>query len=115
MSTYISDWVNANSVLFCFCFDATTPQQQLGFIASTVGPESGLPLISDLVNFVLSDLLVPVMNKALASGFTLPAFGGLSFTQATLGLEQGYALVGIDFTLAATELLEAAAQVEFNA
>ena len=32
---------------------------------STVGPESGLPLISDLVDFVLADVLEPIVNKVV--------------------------------------------------
>lgn len=67
---------------------------------STVGPESGLPLISDLVDFVLADVLEPIVNKVLGPGIPLPHPAGVTFTKSTLQLENTYILIGIDFTLA---------------
>ena len=57
-----------------------------------------MPLLNDLVNFVLTDLALPAINKIIETGIALPAFPGLAFGEAKLGLEPGYALLGLDFT-----------------
>ena len=66
---------------------------------SSVGPESGLSLLQDLVQFALSDVIVPQINNALAAGVPLPAIPGVTFTTADLQLQSGFVLVGLDFTL----------------
>jgi len=67
---------------------------------STVGPESGLTLISSLVDFVLADVLEPIVNKVLGAGIPFPHPAGVTFTKSTLQLDSTYLLIGIDFTLA---------------
>ena len=64
---------------------------------STVGPESGLQLLSGLVDFVVDDVAVPLLNKVLAAGIDLPAIPGVLFTGTELTLEPGYLKLGLDF------------------
>lgn len=68
---------------------------------SNVGPESGLSLLDDLVQFVLTDIVVPSINKALQVGVPCPSIPGVSFTTAELSIQDGFTLVGLDFTLVA--------------
>ena len=78
--------------------DLTYLGAQLTTGNSTVGPVTGLGLLNDLVSFALTDVVLPAINKALVPGIPLPSFPGLAFTKAALETQQGFALIGLDFT-----------------
>jgi len=64
---------------------------------STVGPESGLPLIQDVVDALFSGIVVPSINKFLVPGIPLPSIPGLTFTDSLVSVEQNYVLIGLNF------------------
>lgn len=55
-------------------------------------------MLNALVNFVLTDVVLPEINKFLVVGIPLPAITGVDFTKADLAFGNGYALLGVDFT-----------------
>ena len=68
-------------------------------VRTSVGPVRLVNGLSNFTNFLLDDVVVPIVNKALAQGFPLPSVSGFSLTSTTLAEKNGYLLVGSQFKL----------------
>jgi len=80
-----------------FTANVTSASCQLSVANSTVGPvdAGGLAL---LVDFVLSDVLLPVVNAALNVGFPLPSLDGLELAGSSIFYADGFAGVCSNFS-----------------
>lgn len=70
------------------------PLQVLSSNVGAVNPG----LAKDLVNFVLADVIVPLVNDVLTIGIPLPTLDGLTFRDVDIVNGDGYVLVATDFT-----------------
>jgi LBP / BPI / CETP family, C-terminal domain len=55
-------------------------------------------MLQHLVDFVFTDIVVPVFNDIFQYGIPLPSFDGLTLTNSQIVFEQGFVTIGTDFT-----------------